>query len=163
MARRKWTPWEYRMIGEWLRSTFPGVQYKTQVRLGKIQPRNAGGQFSKDELALLGVHRRFVDAIVWLPDRLILIEACMRADPGKLSQLDLYERLLPQTPELKEWSHLKIQKLLLYCIRDPVVDLMAKDHDILTVVFVPSFFDQWFSTLRPRHKRAPLNTLTEGE
>lgn len=159
MSPRKWTPWEQSMIGEWVSQTFGDVEWRTNVRLGRIQPRAPDGTYSPDELRALGVWRRFVDAVVILPDRLLLVEAVMRADPGKLSQLKLYELLLPQTPELEEHLQLPVQKVLLYCIEDPAVTALARLDDILPVRFVPSCFDAWWQTLRPRDKRAPVNTL----
>ena len=159
MTQRKWTPWEMTMIGEWVERTFGDVEYRTNVRVGRIQPRAARGTYAEDELAMIGVWRRFVDAVVILPDRLLLVEAVMRADPGKLSQLRLYEKLLPQTPELQEYLHLPVQKVLLYCIRDPALELLAQEDNILTVRYVPTFFDEWFRKLRPRDKRAPGGTL----
>jgi len=155
-----WTPWETMMIAEWVGRTFGDVEFRTMVRLGKIQPRLADGTYTEDEERMLGVHRRYADAIVILPDRILLIEAIMRADPGKLAVLELYELLLPQTPELQQFSQLPIRKVLLYAIEDPVVSELAKRKDILPVHYVPSFFERWLSGLKERHQRAPRTELT---
>jgi len=159
MGERTWTPWEMRMVGEWVSSSFGDVRYQTNVRVGRIQPRANDGTYGQDEMAMLGVWRRFVDAIVYLPDRLLLVEAVLRADPGKLAQLELYERLLPQTLELQPYLHLPVQKVLLYCIQDPALELLAGEKGVLAIRFVPSFFDEWFNKLRGRDKRAPQLTL----
>lgn len=159
MTPRKWTPWEQRFVGEWVSRTFGDVEYRTNVRVGRVQPRAADGTYTAEEERLLGVWRRFVDAIVILPDRLLLVEAGMREDPGKLSQLKLYERLLPQTPELQEHLHLRVQKIILYCIQDTAVDALAIEEDVTPILYVPTFFDEWFSKLAPRKQRAPRNTL----
>ena len=153
--RKKREEWELLMIGEWLSKTFPDARYQTRVRLGQTEPRLPDGRYTPEEVKYLGVWRRYVDAIVFLSDRLLLIEAVLRAHPGKLSILKLYERLIPHTPELAEWSHLPIQKVLLYAIEDPVLTMMAKEEGTLAVQFVPSFFDRWFETLRGRDQRAP--------
>lgn len=161
MAKRSYTPWEIMMISEWVAKSFPAARWQTNVRLGKPQPRNADGQYSADELTLLGCWRRRVDAIVVLEDRVLLVEAILRADPGKVSILKLYEKLVPQTPELAEFGHLPIQKVLLYAIEDPVLNVVARDEGILPIQFVPSFFDQWFSKLRGRDKRTPRSDFLE--
>lgn len=155
-----WTPWETMMISEWIERTFGDVEYRTMVRLGKIQPRLADGTYTEDEERMLGVHRRYADAIAILPDRLLLIEAVMRADPGKLAVLELYELLLPQTPELQQFSQLRIQKVLLYAIEDPTVCELARRKNILSVHYVPSFFERWTSGLKARHQRAPRTELS---
>lgn len=155
MPRKTWTPWEQRMVGEWVGATFGDVKYQTNVRLGRLQPRSDDGTFTYDEKVMLGVWRRFVDALVWLPDRLLLVEAGMREDPGKLSQLELYETLLPQTEELRDSLELPVQKVLLYCIEDPAVNALARQKHILPIRFVPSFYDEWLRTLPARMRRAP--------
>lgn len=157
MSPRRWTPWESSMVGEWARATFGDVKVQTNVRLGRVQPRASDGRYSEDELALLGVWRRFVDAIVYLPDRLLIVEATMRADPGKLAQLELYESLLNQTPELEPYRQLPKQLVLLYCIEDPAVNVLAERKGVLALRFVPSFFDEWWSKLRGRDQRAPVS------
>jgi len=154
-SKRGYTAWEIMMIGEWVAQTFPDVEWQTNVRLGSLIPRNKSGRFTKEELRLLGVWRRRVDAVVYLPDRLLLVEAVLQSHPGKLSMLKLYEKLVPQTPELRPYRDLPVQKVLLYCIEDPVLNILAKEEDILPIQFVPSFFDQWFDKLRHRDKRAP--------
>lgn len=154
-----WTPWETMMISEWIGRTFSDVEFRTMVRLGKIQPRLQDGTYTEDEERMLGVHRRHADAIAILPDRLLLIEAIMRADPGKLAVLELYEMLLPQTPELQQFVHLPIQKVLLYAIEDPAVCELARRKNILAVHYVPTFFETWLSGLRARHQRSIRNNL----
>jgi len=151
---RGYTPWEIRMIGEWVSQTFPDVPWQTNVRLGSLTPRNEQGRFTQEELHLLGVWRRRVDAIVVLPDRLLLVEAVLRSQPGKLSTLQLYEALARQTPELAQYQHLPVQKVLLYCIEDPTLTVLAQQQGILCIQFVPSFFDEWFAKLARRQQQA---------
>ncbi len=156
--RRPYTPWEIRMVGEWVAATFPDAAWQTNVRLGSLEPRDWHGRFSRDELAALGVWRRRVDAVVILPDRLLLVEAVLRAHPGKLATLQLYESLVAQTPELEPYRNLATQKVLLYVIEDPTLLLIAQQYQILAIQFVPSFFEEWFAQLRPRERRTPRST-----
>lgn len=154
-SKRGYTPWEIMMIGEWVAQTFPDVEWQTNVRLGSLTPRNGQGRFTVDELRLLGVWRRRVDAIVYLPDRILLVEAVLQSHPGKVSMLKLYEKLVPQTPELRPYWDLPVQKVLLYVIEDPVLNILANEEDILPIQFVPSFFPEWFDKLARRKTRAP--------
>ncbi len=142
------------MISEWLEKTFGEVRYSTNFRLGAIQPKDPDGRYTTEELTMLGVWRRRIDAVVYLPDRLLLVEAVMRAEPGKISVLSLYSRLVPHTPELAEYAHLPYTLILLYCIEDPVLNVIAREQGILPIQFVPSFFDEWFKKRLPRHQRA---------
>lgn len=153
--KRSYTPWETMMLSEWVARTFGDVEWRTHVHLGPHIPRNGEGRFSDEELRLLGVWRRWADAIVFLRDRLVLVEAVMAAHPGKLSTLALYEKLLPQTPELREYVALPVQKVMLYVLEDPVLNILAREQNILPIQFVPSFFDEWFAKLRHRDRRTP--------
>lgn len=159
--RKKRREWELEMIGEWLAKTFPDVRWQSNVRLGRIQPRGDHGHFTPDEAKMLGLWRRRIDAIVYLPDRLLLVEAILRAQPGKIAVLKLYENLVAQTPELREFWHLPTQKVLLYAIEDPALVALAREEKILPIHFMPSFFDEWFAGLAGRAKRAPLSTFAE--
>lgn len=152
--KRGYTPWEIMMIGEWVAQTFSDVEWQTNVRLGPLIPRNSHGRFTTEELRLLGVWRRRVDAVVFLPDRLLLVEAVLRSDPGKLSILKLYEKLVPQTPELRPHWDLPIEKVLLYTIEDTTLNVLAKEEGILPIQFVPSFFNEWFNKLAYRKRQA---------
>jgi hypothetical protein len=154
-----WNPWELNMIGEWVSRTFPDAEYRTQVRLGKIQPRSSNGTFSEDEERALGLWRRWADAIVFLNDRLLLVESVLRSDAGKISILNLYATLLPQTDELKSFNHLPIQKVLLYAIEDPVVNELARRENILPVLYVPTFFEAWLEKRRARDRRPSRTNL----
>lgn len=147
------------MVGEWVSQTFPHARYQTQVRLGRIQPRNSDGKFSPGEKRMLGLWRRRIDCVVFLQDRLLLVEAILRAQPGKITVLKLYEKLVSQTPELSEFHHLPIQKVLLYAIEDPVLLDLAREEGILPIRFVPRWYDEWLATLRPRERRASLSTF----
>lgn len=149
------------MVSEWVSQTFPDARYSTNVRVGRIQPRLPDGKYDHNEARMLGLWRRRIDAIVFLPDRLLLVEAILRVNPGKLSVLKLYERLVAQTPELAEFSHLPIQKILLYAIEDPTLNVIAREEGILPVRFVPSFFEEWWEKLVRRHRRAPLSTFAD--
>ncbi len=160
--RKKRREWELEFVGEWVTKTFPHARYQTQVRLGRIQPRAPDGQFTVEEKRMLGLWRRRIDCIVFLPDRLLLVEAVLRALPGKLMVLKLYEKLVRQTPELSEYHDLPIQKILLYAIEDPVLLVIAREEGITPIRFVPRWYDEYLATLRPRDRRASLSTFGES-
>lgn len=147
------------MVSEWVTKTFPHSRFQTQVRLGKIQPRLPNGTYTPDEAKMLGLWRRRIDCLVFLEDRVLLVEAVLRALPGKLMVLKLYEKLVRQTPELAEYRHLPVQKVLLYAIEDPVLLNIAKEEHILAIRYVPKWFDEYLDALKPREKRAPLSTF----
>jgi len=83
--------------------------------------------------------RRFVDAIVVLPDSVVIIEAKIR-DPFKgLGDLIHYKSLVPQTPELAPYLTLPIRYMLVAPIERPDIKFLAQQHGIEFVKYVPDW------------------------
>jgi len=155
-GKRDWEPREMRLVAEYLAKHYPGYETLTRVRLGSVREDLVSSEFTEAELRAVGVWRRWADAVVVMPDRLVLIEAKIRPSPGDISQLELYEHLLPFTPELADHKHKRIEKVLLWALNDEVVAAMARQRGIRVVMFKPSWVDDYLATLYPRERRAPL-------
>jgi len=152
--KRKWQPRELRLISEFLNEWFPDFPHMLRVRLGR-PPRLAEiPGLTPEEEALLGVWRRWADAIVIMPSKLIIIEAAIRPDPGDISKLELYERLVPFTPELEEYAHLPVEKWLVYAIEDAAVLAMAEEKGIVCVEYRPRWIEDYLKILYPREREA---------
>lgn len=106
-----------------------------------------------EEKAMVGSWRRWADAVVYPPPDWILIEAAIRPNPGKISQLDLYEMLLPHTPELPFKTGEKLRKVLLYAIEDPATTFLARKHGIECIEYKPSWLPAYLKILMPRERR----------
>ena len=156
---RKWQPREMRMLAEWLAETFPRETYLTRVRLGRIQPAAGAPELTDAERRMIGVHRRWADAVVLLEDRVLLIEAKIRPQPGVISQLELYARLLPHTPELASHAHKPIEMILLYAIEDELINLLAREKGIRCVFYHPAWVDAYLDELYPRERRGSRTPL----
>jgi len=125
----------------------------TRVRLGSPTPSAPIPEMSVEERAMIGVWRRWADALVLREDRVILIEAAIRPDPGKISQLELYELLIPHTPELEPWKGLPVEKILLYAIEDAATVHLARTHGIRAIEYKPDWLDSYMALLMPRERR----------
>jgi len=154
--KRKWQAREMRLVSEYLAANYADYTTQTRVRLGSVHSDLHPEKLSPAELRAVGVWRRWADAIVVMPDRLILIEAAIRPNPGDISQLELYEHLLPKTPELAEHSGKRIEKVLLYALEDPVIVAMARERGIRVVYFRPAWVEEYLAILYPRERRSPL-------
>lgn len=155
-GKRKWQPREMRLVSEFLAEHYPEYPTQTRVRVGSVHPDLKPGELSDVEQRMVGVFRRWADAIVFMPDRLILIEAAIRPSPGDISQLELYEYLLPNTPELAEHKEKPIEKVLLWAIEDPPIAAMARGRGIRVVYYHPAWVDDYLKELYPSERRAPL-------
>jgi len=154
--KRQWQPREMRLVSEFLAERYPKYPTLTRVRLGSIHPDLKPELLSESERRFIGVWRRWADAVVIMPHKLILIEAAIRSSPAKISQLELYAHLLPLTPEFAEHKDKPIEKMLVSAIEDPVVTVMAAERDIKVVQFHPKWVDDYMKILYPRERRAPL-------
>lgn len=153
---RKWEPREMKLVAEYLAKNYSSYRSKTRVRLGQVHPAILPDDISAEDLAFSGVWRRWADAIVITPQKLILIEAAILADAGDISKLALYKTLIPHTPELAEYKNLDIELQLVYAIEDPLVVMIAREAGIKPVYFKPDWIAEYIATLTPNKQRATL-------
>ena len=151
---------ETQLLSDFLAAYYPSDRVQLQARLGGVNPEDPNIQVSAAELRMLGVWRRYVDAVVFKPDRIILIEANVKPDPGKISILDVYAHLFPLTPEFAEFANLPIEKVAVWAMKDSASELIASRHGVRVVTFTPSWITDYIATLEPRKQRATKLELT---
>ena len=78
---------------------------------------------------------RWVDAIVIKEGIVFIVEAKLRAQPGVISQLELYRKLFLQTPEFSQYKLWPVKLLILSSIIDLAMVELASEHNILFEVF----------------------------
>jgi len=151
--KRHWQPREMQMITEWLAKTQRGKRWQTRVRLGSPRPEVPRPDMSPEERAMIGSWRRWADAIILENDKVTIVEAAIRPEPGDISKLQLYARLFPHTPELEAWHGLPIHMVLLYAIEDPATILMAREAKIACIEYKPTWLPSYMEILLPRERR----------
>lgn len=151
--KRRWQPREMQMVTEWLQRTQTGKRWQTRVRLGTPTPSTPTADMTVEERAMVGSWRRWADAIILEDDQVTLVEAAIRPQPGKISQLELYAMLFPHTPELAPWRSLPLHLLLLYAIEDPATTMLARQKGIKAVQYQPSWLPAYMQLLLPRERR----------
>jgi len=151
--RRSWQPREMQMLTEWLTKTQADKRWMTRVRLGSPKPATPRPDMTIEEQAMIGAWRRWADAVILDRDRVTIVEAAIRPDPGKISQLELYRALFPHTPELRAWRGCEIDLVLLYAIEDPATNLLAREKGIRCIEYKPSWLENYLKILMPRERR----------
>lgn len=158
MARyfpRKREEWEERFIGEFLALHYPDRPYKTKVRVGPIITSLPLERLEPAELSMVGIVRRRCDAVIYMPDHVIILEAGIRSLPGKISQLELYLKRYGETPEEEKYWTWPRKGLLVFAVPDQAVMEMAKERGFEVEYFRPSYIDVYLSSLMRRERRAP--------
>lgn len=153
---------ETRMLGEYLAFQYPNYEVWQRMRLGALLPATPEEALTEDELALVGVFRRWADAVAVGAGELVVIEAKMRSSPGAISQLQLYDSLVPHTPELVDYLGLRRRLELVVAIDDPAVRRLAAVHNVGVRVFRPDWLPEWAAAMHRREVRPPRDFGTVG-
>lgn len=152
-----WYGAESRLLSEWLARRWPDHRTMQRVRVGSIPPQLELPEIDPEHPVPTGVWRRWVDAIVIDSPRVHIIEAGIIAAPGDVSQLELYIRLFPQTPELREYADHELLGRLVWAVPDPVVRDMAHERGLAVEVFAPPWLGAYLAKRLPHMRRAPLS------
>ena len=156
-GKRAWQPRELAMVSEFLLEKDLLPFSSTRVRLGIPAPELVFAGITAEELGMLRVWSRWADAVVALPDKLILIEAKIRPRLGPLEALEIYSRLLSKDPAYTPQQRRKIEKWFVYAIEDPVLTALARDMGIVPMRFQWKGLAQYLRILQARETRAPLS------
>ena len=145
---------ESRLLSEYLALKYPGARVVLQPRLGAVPAHLQDAGLSSSELRMLGVWRRYPDAVILEPNLVTVVEACLKPDPGKISIIELYASLFPQTVEFEQFRSLPVSMLLVWAVPDEAVAAMARQRGIRVDIFQPTWVLDWLETLYARHRRA---------
>ena len=148
-------------MAEFVAEFYGEYESRTHVHLGSTPPRLRGRYAKPSDERLTGVFRRWADAIVIMPDRIILIEGKILPQPGVISQLKLYARLLPKTPELAEHKDKPIEKVLLCAIPDPLLNTLCDEEGIRVVIYRPVWITAYLKHVYARERTPGLQTLED--
>ena len=154
---------EMRMVAEYLRDNYPDDVVFMRLRLGTLEPDGGGQDLTEEERRMLGVFRRWADAVVVTPREVVLVEVSIRSDTGDPSKLVIYGRLARHTPELAEYLTRPLVLELVVAVEDPVVTQLAKELGIRTRVYRPPWLPEYLAQLHRRETRpAQVRGLTVG-
>jgi len=150
---RKYEPREMRLCGEFVREFFPGDRVKHQVRLGRPRP-GASPSLIPIEYNWAAYKRRpAADALVIRPHEQVLIETYIKIDLGKVSQLQIYAKLLPNTPDADWDTTLPIRLMIVGALEDPTLTQHARDNGIEFRLYRPDWVNAYLAVLSPRNSR----------
>jgi len=156
MERRQRREWEAEYVAEYCQTAFPGQKVIYHCRLGTWPSPLTAGELTEAEQAMLRVRMRWADAVVLLPDRILVVEGKLRASEflKGLGELQLYTHLVPHTEEFLAWKGTPVVGRLLTPIEDPVVNAIARRQGIETAVYQPTFWDEFTAAIQPRQARS---------
>ena len=151
-GKRHWEPREMRMVSEYLAQNYPDCITMTRVRLGPITWSDGVPVEEPGEAAVLGLFRRWADAVIVDDKSITLLEAKIQPDPGVISQLEYYSTLLPKTPELSPYMGLKRRLELIYAVFDAGIVDYARSRGIVCVHFRPPWLEKFLREWYPKSR-----------
>jgi hypothetical protein len=133
---------EPRWVSEYVLATYPQAKTRFRVPLGDI-PASFTEQFGATKAArAYRPWRPEVDALIELPDRLILLEGKIFKAMDGLSKLPVYASMVPITPELAEIKSKPLEMHLLVVRALPWVQQAAQMQHVTVVEWAPLWIVQ---------------------
>jgi len=149
------------LIAEYLAANYSKYPYKMRQRLGSVPAELDLPGRDMAEYRMIGVWRRWADAVVFKPNQVVIIEASIRPDPGDIAKLQLYAKLFKHTPELEPFANRPVALELVYALEDVVIIELAREAKIKVVYFKPDWLDEYLSVLYPFERRAPRTNVSD--
>ena len=127
------------MVSEYLLQSYANFPTRTGVPLGKVSDTLMAQAGYQKAILMSRPYRPEVDAIVFLPNYLVIIEAKVWNVVNGAAKLPLYKSLIPVTPELAEYKNREVIMELVVGWTNDNLELMAKNAGIRVRVFCPDW------------------------
>jgi len=125
------------MISEYLKRRYSSFPFIMNVPLGKVSEDLMRDVGYKTALGISRPFRPIADALVVLPNYLLLIEAKVWSVIDGLAKLPLYKSLVPFTPELREYRSRKVIMQLVVAWTNPNLEIMARSQGVSLKLYNP--------------------------
>lgn len=147
MAKKEYKQRERRYVPEYVNERYPErIAVFYNMAIGPA-PEELAQRNPEIPLAHFRRWRFWIDAVVILKDRMLLLEGKLRKPAEGLGQLLLYRALLPQTPELEPYKLLPIDMVLITPRPDPRVIGVANSLGINIVIWTKPWVQDYLRSL----------------
>jgi hypothetical protein len=162
VAKRRYRIVHEPYLIEWLSLNFPPGTWRTNVTLGKVKvPERAA--ITPEEYAML--RETFggqADAIIFLEDKTIIVEAMVRHEPGSVEDLLRYKQLLLTDPEFKDRWSLPVRLVLLTPLELGERAKFAAEQGVEVIHYRPPWIWEYIHSYPKRWRRARGYSTTRG-
>ena len=136
---RKSAQVETRMVAEYLLKNYAAFPTRTGVPLGYVDEGLMATAGYQKAILMSRPYRPECDAIVILPNYLVLIEAKVWNVVNGCAKLPLYKSLVASTPELKQYLPREIIMHLVVGWTNPNLEAMAQSAGVVIKVYSPDW------------------------
>jgi len=151
------------LIAEWCAMRYPVGAWTVNVRVGPlpewVEKLTVMPRFRRVARVMLAE----VDAIVLLPEEVHIIEAMVRDEPGKVTELKIAKDLFLRDPTFKEHWKKRIRLILLTPIYNPFLKSVCEREGIEYVFYRPEWILPYLGSLPIRWRAGRLHGVPFGE
>jgi len=159
--KRRYVIVHERFLMEFLQKHFPVGTWRTNVRVGGVHPKLLEAAVGEAERRMLAITSFSADAVVVLPDKVVIVEALVRPEWWKVFQLELYGELFSMTEEFRDVWHLPRELWVVSAVTNPFVEAIARRRGVRWIHYRPSWVDVYLAGLAHRKRVAPTVALPE--
>ncbi len=142
MPARKSRQVETRMISEYLLANYSKFPCLMAQPLGRVDAALMSAQGYERAIKMSRPFRPECDAIVILPNHLLLIEAKVWNIVNGLAKLPLYKSLIPFTPELAQYQPREVLMQIVVGWTNSNLETMAHDLGVTIKIYSPPWLDE---------------------
>lgn len=147
MPRKPSQQRERRYVVEYVNERFPDRRSAVYNAMVGPAPEELVKMHPEVSLQHFRRWRFYVDAVVVMEDRLILVETKLRKPDRGIGALLMYKPLVKETPELKPYADLPLELLLVTPRPDPRVIAVAAANGIKVDVYAPDWVMEYLREL----------------
>ena len=145
MAKRTWQPRETRYLQEYILEHIHPEQTFFRMRLGGVSADQKAALPAGVSANVYMVTQRYADAVCIYSDRVEIWEAKLIRPLTAVTQLQLYERLFPKTPEFARYKDFGIDLHLLTPIYDEDLTEICGQAGIEISMWEPSWVTEYLT------------------
>lgn len=135
--RQKNHNWENEMAREYIEKFYSDRMHWYRIEVGEIPDKLDDPIYTKV--------RRWADAIVVMPDHVLIIELKMIAKPEVTAQLANYIELFRETPMFQDQRELPVKGRVVCALVDEKTKSFIERGGFEVEVYKPANFDLWYS------------------
>lgn len=139
---RKTQQVEVRLVAEYLKDHYSKFPFTQNQPLGLVSEELLRTEGYVKGLGMQRPSRPAVDAVVFQPNRLILVEGKVWHIVDGMAKLPLYKSLIPTTPELKQYRELPVVMELVVPWSNSNLVTMCAAAGIQLSIYKPAWIDE---------------------
>ena len=145
---RPWEPREMRLVEDYCKEFYSGAKVLYRVRLGSA-PLVVKSKFGKDRgERWFQPFKPWADAVIILPDQVILLEAKLRATTAALGQVLMYRDVFFDTPEFVQYKGRELITRVISPWWDEKIANLLHQYKIETEYYEPAWVEDYVEYMK---------------